>query len=175
MVSSGMLRRVALVRTDVSKEYITFIIRVTRIGELGTIAVTGNRRTMLLVRSSVVPISPFLVTLMKEALSYSETSVLTRATRRNTPEVLIADPEFLGSIPGLPHILRTSGSGTGSTHPREDTWATTTKKKQRLPERKPILTALGTSCIDHATPPKLKVVSSSPAAAAAQVMIKKDE
>jgi hypothetical protein len=32
---------------------------------------------------NVVPSSPILVTLMKEALSSSETSVLTRATRRN--------------------------------------------------------------------------------------------
>jgi hypothetical protein len=36
MPSSDMLRRVALVRTDVSEERIAFIIMVTRIGELGT-------------------------------------------------------------------------------------------------------------------------------------------
>jgi hypothetical protein len=36
MASSGMLRRVALVRTDVSGEHIASIIRVTRISELGT-------------------------------------------------------------------------------------------------------------------------------------------
>jgi hypothetical protein len=42
-----MLRRVALVRTDVSEELSASFIRVTRIGELGTtIAVTSIRRTL---------------------------------------------------------------------------------------------------------------------------------
>jgi hypothetical protein len=47
MSSSGMLRRVALVRTDVSKEPSASFIRVTRIGELGRIlAATSNQRTL---------------------------------------------------------------------------------------------------------------------------------
>jgi hypothetical protein len=94
MLSSGMLRRVALVRTGVSEE-LSASFRVTRNGELGTtLAVTSNRHTLqrntsvrlLLVTASVVPSSPFLVTLMKEALSSSETSILTRTTRHDIPE-----------------------------------------------------------------------------------------
>jgi hypothetical protein len=43
MASSGTLRRVTLVRTDVSEELKAFFIRVTRFGELGTtLAVTSN-------------------------------------------------------------------------------------------------------------------------------------
>jgi hypothetical protein len=79
-----MLRRVALVGTDVSEELSASFIRVTRIGELGTtLALTSNRRTLhlvflrsvhrLLVTASVVPSSPILVTLMKEALNATET------------------------------------------------------------------------------------------------------
>jgi hypothetical protein len=41
MLSSGMLRRVALVRTDVSEEPSTSFIRVTIIGELGTTLVAS--------------------------------------------------------------------------------------------------------------------------------------
>jgi hypothetical protein len=47
MASSGMLRRVADVRTDVSEERRASFIRVTRIGELGTpLTVTNNRCTL---------------------------------------------------------------------------------------------------------------------------------
>jgi hypothetical protein len=97
MVFSGILRRLALVRTDVAEERSASFIAVARIGELGTtLAVTSIihmlRRNVFLssarrlrVKPSVVPSSQILATLMKEALSSSDTSVLIRATRRNTP------------------------------------------------------------------------------------------
>jgi hypothetical protein len=65
MPSSGMLRRVALVRIDI-------------------VFLHSMRR--LLVTGDVAPSSPILVVLMMEALRSSETSVLTRAIWRNIPE-----------------------------------------------------------------------------------------
>jgi hypothetical protein len=94
-----MLRRMALVITDISEELSASINRVTRIGELGTtLAVTSNTTQAakklvllrsvrrLLVTASVVPGSPILIALMKGALISFETSVLTRVTRRNIAE-----------------------------------------------------------------------------------------
>jgi hypothetical protein len=92
-----MLRRVALVRTDVSEEIGASFIRVTKIGELGTTQATDVRceeipmvflRSVrrLLVAACVFSSTPIFDTLMKEAPGSSETSVLTRATRRNNPE-----------------------------------------------------------------------------------------
>jgi hypothetical protein len=57
-MSSGMLRHVALVRTDISEELSTSFIRVTRI----------VRR--LLVTASVVPSSPILVTLIEGGVKF---------------------------------------------------------------------------------------------------------
>jgi hypothetical protein len=102
MPSSWMLHRVALIRTYVSEERITSIISLSRMGELGKLAVSSSRRRLrrnttllgilyskfyvqyivclrsvrrFLDTSNVVPSSPILVALMMEALSSSETSV----------------------------------------------------------------------------------------------------
>jgi predicted polyphosphate/ATP-dependent NAD kinase len=89
MVSSGLLRRVALVGTDVSEELSASFIRVTRIGEL---------RTKLAV-TSVVPRSSIVI-LMKEVLSSYEKSVLTRATQRNTPDdTILLQKMFQSPLP----------------------------------------------------------------------------
>jgi hypothetical protein len=91
----------ALIGTDVSEELSTSFIRVTRVGELGTtLAVTSNWRTLvflrimrrLLVTASVVPSSPILVILMREALSSSETSALQEphgVTSQKTPFFIV--------------------------------------------------------------------------------------
>jgi hypothetical protein len=68
---------VDLVRTDVPEEFSASIIRAKKI-------LRSMRR--LLVTDNVLPSSSILVTLMMEAVSSSETSVLTGGTRRNIPE-----------------------------------------------------------------------------------------
>jgi hypothetical protein len=68
MQSSGMLHRVALVRTYNLKECIS--------SQLASLLITAN----------VVPSLPILFTLMMEAMHSPKSSVLMRATWHNIPE-----------------------------------------------------------------------------------------
>jgi hypothetical protein len=85
-VSSGLLRRVALARTDVWEECIASIIRVAIIAELVRALAVTSSVLRLLVTGNVVPTSPILVTLMIEAIRSFETSALIRVTHRHIPE-----------------------------------------------------------------------------------------
>jgi hypothetical protein len=67
MPSSGILRRVALVSTDISWERLRSVLQ-------------------LLVAANVLPSSPIVVTLTMNATRSSETLILTKATRYNIPE-----------------------------------------------------------------------------------------
>jgi hypothetical protein len=81
----------------ISEDCSASIIRMKRIGELGTtLALTSNestlktivflRRVLRLLVTADVPSSQILVTRMMEVLRSSKTSVLTRATRRSITE-----------------------------------------------------------------------------------------
>jgi hypothetical protein len=77
-----MIHCVALVRTNILEERSASIIRVTRIGELGTTLTVTSKQHML--QRNTNPL--ILVTLMMDALPSSEMSVLTTATWRSIPE-----------------------------------------------------------------------------------------
>jgi hypothetical protein len=89
----GILHRVALVRIDVSDECSASVIRVTRIGDLGTLEANRKRHVVflrivfhLLVTANVVLSVPILLILMMKALDSSETRILARAIRCNNQE-----------------------------------------------------------------------------------------
>jgi hypothetical protein len=88
MLSSRMLLRLALVRTDVSEERIAFIIRVKIVGELGMLAVTSNR-SMLLTDSCHPDDSGYM---------FSRNATYLKATRRNIPEDIILQSHSRGIL-----------------------------------------------------------------------------
>jgi hypothetical protein len=77
MPSSGMLHHMALLRTDVSEE---------RFASINSVTIFRRSVLRLLITANVVAALPILVTLMLELIRSSETSIVTRATRRYIPE-----------------------------------------------------------------------------------------
>jgi hypothetical protein len=81
MPSSWMLRRAALVRTDVSEERSASIIRGTRIGELGTkLVVSSNGRTLCPRRRHSSGIEMFLGITGRPVVLYPELGQVGRAS-----------------------------------------------------------------------------------------------
>jgi hypothetical protein len=111
-----MLHCVALVRTDVSEELSASFIRVTRIGELALFLV-----------------HQILVTLMKDALCSFETSVITRATRRNIPEDAILRSGLLFARDSGPSFVysRAGQCEPFSSFPVHSRWSSVRSEDQR--------------------------------------------
>jgi hypothetical protein len=118
-----MLRHVALVRTDVSEEHSASIIRVTRIGELGTLAIIETDACCEEIHS--IPSSPILVTLMMEALHSSETSIPTKATLLNIPEDGILHSHIREHLKSDAEPILSSGKLFTDTLPRDGNKDTT--------------------------------------------------
>jgi hypothetical protein len=106
-----MVRRVARGRADVSENLSASIKRGTRIVELETrepliFLRSGSR---LLVMANVVASSPILVTLMKEAISSSETRLLQEphgVTSQKTPFFIVTAVKTSNLTNGRQHILQ---------------------------------------------------------------------
>jgi hypothetical protein len=84
MVSTGLLRRVALVRTDVSEEPGAFFIRVTKIDELGTTQAATEEPGASFIR--VTKIGELGTT---QAATSNRRTLRRNTTRRNNPEDII--------------------------------------------------------------------------------------
>jgi hypothetical protein len=121
---------------------------------------SGTLRHVALVRTDVVP-SSILVSVMQEALSSSETSVLTRVTPRNIPEDAILHSHRCENIKSyttlLSHrkALQPPGSGKNLVIGRR--WLPASRETERLAIGR-IVTELGPSLSSN---PSLSIVECS--------------
>jgi hypothetical protein len=94
-----------LLGANVWEEQIASLIRVTRLGDLGSVL-------RLPLTINVDPSSPILVTLMMEAIRSSETPALRRVARSNIPEdgILHGDSTFLRNVSSRQHIVTSQKS-----------------------------------------------------------------
>jgi hypothetical protein len=86
MPSCEILRRATLVRTEVSDERSTSIVKVTRIADLETKFAVNDNCSLLLVAANVVPGSLNLSTLVMETIRSSKQLILKSPSRHKIPE-----------------------------------------------------------------------------------------
>jgi hypothetical protein len=108
MPSSGILHHVALVRTDISEEYSASSIRMTRIGELGMLAVTSNdactnQKAHYAVFSTLPPLHPSSVHVLLSTL-FSNTPSL-RCSRSESVCRLLVTANVVPSSPILVTLM----------------------------------------------------------------------
>jgi hypothetical protein len=72
--------------------------------------------------------SVFIYTLFSLRANFDTVSNYTAASMVLGSEFLFTDPEVRVRFPALPDFMRSSGSGTGSTQPREYNWGATWTK-----------------------------------------------
>jgi hypothetical protein len=80
------------------------------------------------------------VTLMKEAPGFSETSVLTKATRRNNPEDTILHSHRRENLKSYMDLFPSSGEGGGGTYSTEKPKACLSTGDARTKEGQPLET-----------------------------------
>jgi hypothetical protein len=102
-------------------------------------------RRVALVRTDVVSSSPIFVNLMKQALSSSKTSVLTRSSRRNIPEDAILHSHRRENFTS--YKTEPAQESDGPLLPQKVLHSTGTRRSMLLPTKGPLLPLIGPSTV----------------------------